>query len=1093
MPAWRCSEMADEIPSLEKPWRCLDCGNCYSHRGRTVPEDCPDPEGREKCDIRKDFPAQSAADHRDDASVEEIGAVTAMQSPLVQAAADEESLPDFSAYAEMQDVADLASSDISGAEHDLSTQSADAAREQPPRDSERAVFHSAGDIIGKRFKILKILEDRGNQADPYVALEITTGKRVFVKKLRASPKDVAAQKEKKAELKTALMSIEHHGCVRYLDILILEKDVYDILEFVTSDTDPDVSAPTLRNMIENPVMLPILQGRLDEFIRQMSQAIAYLHGHDLVHRDLKPENILVPSLDPLRFVITDYGAITQIDSGVTQVVRTPIYSPPESLSKYQKKSRETQGHDWWALGRMVQEIHDGEDVYHQFFRSVSVDADDDRSQVPFEYWLEETLNERKFVHRAGMVENFEGSDPIRKLLRGLLTTSVEHRWSGEQVSHWLDGQEVPDYYDHRTYDETSRGSKLFEFDGRKLSLAQAAEVLSQPENFARASEQIRDKGNIISFIRYDLGNELLDTQIKQIRQIIPDPDKNDGKSDPERKAADDFAVWLALWAMARSDGGVFDLREISLKKLRVDATSGEEAYVARFIEMVRLSAHPAVRAAFEVEVDTVRVEGPPPEITELQEWHRGATDPSLVRALQIIDEDEEGMAIRLALLRQLAEEGHSYSAWRLFNIYYRGKAVRADVEEASKFYEQARNQGHPEARLPLAEMQFEIAKEFLAGSGLDEDIQFAEKLLRLAAQRGYAEAQNLLGRIYSDGLGVPKDYPQAVNWYRKAAEQGHAMAQRNLGYMYANGFGEAQDSDQAINWYRKAAEQGNADAQCNLASCYAAGRMVAKDERKALDLFRKAAEQGNALAQNNLGWMYAHGLGVDQPDEQEAFYWYSEAVKQGYEQAKKNLLVLQQRAGGAASNQPPPRNRQTAKSGAGATRGTQSATPGAGPLRSFTRNLGQDCLFGFLTCFGLFWVTIVWSLICGFLLEAFFKLMGREAFPYNLISAYYEKIFGPLLIYVGSALREGSGALWNLGKISSTNLDYLIAPLFFVVGLIIPLKLIGQTVRHAARSSAMQTTIVGSLFILYMGPMLIGVAWALLSWVFGWLAAPSGA
>src|SRR6266478_4195631 len=53
-----------------------------------------------------------------------------------------------------------------------------------------------------------------------------------------------------------------------------------------------------------------------------------------------------------------------------------------------------------------------------------------------------------------------------------------------------------------------------------------------------------------------------------------------------------------------------------------------------------------------------------------------------------------------------------------------------------------------------------------------------------AANRGYIEAQYMVGRMYDDGRGVLQDYNQAVPWYRKAADQGNALAQSFLGSMY---------------------------------------------------------------------------------------------------------------------------------------------------------------------------------------------------------------------------------------------------------------------------------------------------------------------
>jgi TPR repeat protein len=47
-----------------------------------------------------------------------------------------------------------------------------------------------------------------------------------------------------------------------------------------------------------------------------------------------------------------------------------------------------------------------------------------------------------------------------------------------------------------------------------------------------------------------------------------------------------------------------------------------------------------------------------------------------------------------------------------------------------------------------------------------------------------------------------------VTWYRKAADKGFAQAQFILGVCSANGEGVAKELVQAVSWYRKAAEQG---------------------------------------------------------------------------------------------------------------------------------------------------------------------------------------------------------------------------------------------------------------------------------------------
>ena len=59
---------------------------------------------------------------------------------------------------------------------------------------------------------------------------------------------------------------------------------------------------------------------------------------------------------------------------------------------------------------------------------------------------------------------------------------------------------------------------------------------------------------------------------------------------------------------------------------------------------------------------------------------------------------------------------------------------------------------------------------------------------------------------------MPEDDAEAVKWFRLAADQGFAMAQNNLGQMYLDGQGVPQDLTEAYVWYSVAAAGGYADA-----------------------------------------------------------------------------------------------------------------------------------------------------------------------------------------------------------------------------------------------------------------------------------------
>lgn len=88
------------------------------------------------------------------------------------------------------------------------------------------------------------------------------------------------------------------------------------------------------------------------------------------------------------------------------------------------------------------------------------------------------------------------------------------------------------------------------------------------------------------------------------------------------------------------------------------------------------------------------------------------------------------------------------------------------------------------------------------------DYEKALKKNRPLAEQGDADAQIILGFMYTLGRGVAKNDAEAVRWYRLAAEQGYARAQLNLGVMYGSGQGMPQNLVTAYMWVNLAVAQG---------------------------------------------------------------------------------------------------------------------------------------------------------------------------------------------------------------------------------------------------------------------------------------------
>jgi len=95
---------------------------------------------------------------------------------------------------------------------------------------------------------------------------------------------------------------------------------------------------------------------------------------------------------------------------------------------------------------------------------------------------------------------------------------------------------------------------------------------------------------------------------------------------------------------------------------------------------------------------------------------------------------------------------------------------------------------------------------FTAYSNKKADLQF--NALKLAAAEGDADKQYELAKLYAEGEGVEQNWVEAVKWYRKAAEQGHDLAQFKVGLSYQNGKGVPQSDTEAYVWLNISSENG---------------------------------------------------------------------------------------------------------------------------------------------------------------------------------------------------------------------------------------------------------------------------------------------
>jgi serine/threonine protein kinase len=199
----------------------------------------------------------------------------------------------------------------------------------------------------------------GGMADVYLATDTQLGRDVAVKVFRAE-QDTAADRLRREREIQLLGELNHLGLVGIYDAGFLPPEQanrrFIVMELVRG-----------RSLAQRLAAGALKPRQVADIGAQMADALAYVHGRQVVHRDVKPENILTSDEPAYGYTLTaklaDFGVAQFMDgtrlTGDGSIMGTAAYIAPE-----QARGEEAgPASDVYSLGLVMLEALRGEREY----------------------------------------------------------------------------------------------------------------------------------------------------------------------------------------------------------------------------------------------------------------------------------------------------------------------------------------------------------------------------------------------------------------------------------------------------------------------------------------------------------------------------------------------------------------------------------------------------------------------------------------------------------------------------------------------------------------------------------------------------------
>ncbi|KAL1923832.1 uncharacterized protein VTP21DRAFT_8812 [Calcarisporiella thermophila] len=242
-------------------------------------------------------------------------------------------------------------------------------------------------------------------------IEIETGKRYAVKVI--NKKLMAGRSHMIRNEINVLKQVSegHHNILKMVDYFETESNMYLVMELALGGELFDRIVRRQYYCEKDAIWV----------VREVCEAIAYLHDNGIVHRDLKPENLLFRTpADDSELLLADFGFSRILDTDCLETLKTVCGTPGYMAPEIIKKIGYSTPVDMWSLGVITYFLLSGSIPFER-----ESNIEELQAVLTCDYTFDPETWDEISAHAKDFIDNLLVLDPTRRMTP---RQALQHPW-----------------------------------------------------------------------------------------------------------------------------------------------------------------------------------------------------------------------------------------------------------------------------------------------------------------------------------------------------------------------------------------------------------------------------------------------------------------------------------------------------------------------------------------------------------------------------------------------------------------------------------------------------------------------------------------